>query len=273
MAVWYLVANAAMLVLSGALGWRSRRAGWTRIGPWIGRAVGLAVRVFLHGHPEVEQHLLALSDDYLYFATWEGPLVAFVAVALAARLRTQSVRRLALAALVLLTPWLLWYNVVLCLQPWYAMPGRLHDGAVYRQGTDYSCGPAAGLTLLRAAGVEASEGEMANLCLLRPGKGVSELELCRGLNVALRQRHRRATIRRAAPDELDSLPTPFLARTQRHGGAPHCVAVLAVRDDEVVVADPAQGRFVCARDDLLSEWTGLAITLDPASPQAPRGRP
>jgi len=235
--------------------------------------VGLAVRVFLHGHPEVEQHLLALSDDYLYFATWEGPLAVFVAVALAARLRTQAVRRPAFAALVLLTPWLLWHNVALCLQPRYAMPGRLEGGAIYRQGTDYSCGPAAGLTLLRAAGVAASEGEVANLCLLRPGEGVSELELCRGLNMALRRRHRRATIRRAAPDELDGLPTPFLARTQRLGGAPHCVAVLAVRDDEVVVADPAQGRFVCARDDLLSEWTGLAITLEPAPPQVPRGRP
>jgi ABC-type bacteriocin/lantibiotic exporter with double-glycine peptidase domain len=81
------------------------------------------------------------------------------------------------------------------------------------------------------------------------------------------------TIRRASAGELDRLPTPFLARTQRAGSAPHCIAVLAVRADEVVVSDPAQGRFVCARDDLLSEWTGLAITLDSPPASAATGRP
>ena len=260
----YLMINLAVISVAGFLGWRSRGLKVRRFFLCAaGAAIVMGLRAFLYAHPEYEQYLLALSDDYVYFAVWEAPVVMLMVFGLAARLESGRLRRLMVLMLVLLAPVFLWDSFAACVRPDYSMPARFDADGVCRQGTSYSCGPAAGVMLLRLAGEDISEGEMAELCLLRPNEGVTALELCRGLNIALRPKNQRATIQRAGPDQLARLRPPFLAEIRRPGSAEHCVVVLEIRDNEVVFADPAYGRFVSPKKEFLSQWANLVITVEP----------
>ena len=143
------------------------------------------------------------------------------------------------------------------------MAAQFDRNGVCRQATDYSCGPAAGVTLMKHFGTTMSEGEMAKLCVLKPGKGVTVIELCRGLNIALRRCGRSATVRQFTPGQLDEIPVPFLAEIRRKGSPDHCVVVLAVLEDCVIVADPAIGQLAEDRARFLRDWSGVAITAEP----------
>jgi len=265
MAWLYLALNGLILAAAALLGWRARRLRiWQFCLCIAGGIFVISVRNFLQAHPEYEQYLLRLSHDYLYFCSWDAPVALFLIFGMLARLQSRRLRRLAVTSFIALGPLFLWNNLSACLEPAYAMPAQFDRDGICRQATDYSCGPAAAVTILKLTGREISEGEMARLCLLRRGAGVTALELCRGLNVALESTDRQAAIRRVGPYGLDGIRTPFLAELKPLRSVEHCVVVLAVRQTEVVVGDPARGRITRTRDEFLREWTGLAITVSPA---------
>ena len=261
----YFVMNCTLLLLAAFCGWQMRRLRPRRFAACMAAAAALmCLRIFLHAHPEYEQYLLRwLSDDYIYFSAWEAPLAALMVFGLAAHLPGRRTRRLVVLALGVLAPLFLWDSFSTCLQPRYVMAAQFDADGVCRQGTSYSCGPAAAVMMLKFVDAEVSEGEMANLCLLRPDQGVTALELCRGLNIALRPWARRAVIERIPPDELDALRPPFLAQLRRGNVTMHCVVVVEVRSDTVLLADPARGRSIRSRSDFLRDWTGIAITVRP----------
>jgi predicted double-glycine peptidase len=263
----FLILNLILLWAAAFAGWRSRllhRRGF--FATMLAGAVLLLLRSFLHLRPEYEQHLLSLSSDYIYFASWGGPVSVLMIFALAGRLPKWQWRKAAVITMTLMMPVFLWSSLVACAMPNYSMAARFDSDDVCRQTTDYSCGPAAALTVLKRLGQDLSEGEMARLCLLRPNEGVSLLELCRGLNVALEGRPHRATIERHSIDDLTTGDTPFLAELQRPNAVDHCVAVLSVTDDVLVLGDPAYGKRVVGRDEFRKEWTGLIITVRPTTP-------
>jgi predicted double-glycine peptidase len=238
----------------------------------------MALRSFLYAHPEYEQHLLRLSDDYVYFVTWEAPLAVLMIFGLAARLPAvdaagRRVRRLILISTVLLAPLFLQHSVASCLQPRYNMAARFDPEGICRQATSFSCGPAAGVTLARMAGRRVSEGEMARLCLLRPGRGVTALELRRGLDIALRAVGRRARLQRVDDAGLAHLPPPFLAQLRREERPEHCVVVLQCSGGTVVLGDPAAGLRRVTLDWFLERWTGLVVTVSPELDDAIAGLP
>lgn len=264
----YLLLYVALLVCAAALGWALGRRDVRRFGLCLLGAAGLMLlRTFLYAHPEYEQHLLRFWDDYVYFADWGAPLGVLMAFALAARINARRVRRIVLAGLMLVAPIFLWDTAAVCLRPTYAMPARFDENGVCLQSTSHSCGPAAAVMVLRALGEDVSEGEMANLCLLRPGKGVTALELCRGLNVALRATGRRARIERLAAGELDDQRLPFLVELRRPDGRHHCVSVIHIADDVLTVGDPAFGRTTLDRERFLHRWTGIIITVGGPEPR------
>jgi predicted double-glycine peptidase len=261
----YLATNAAVMAMAGFLGWRSRRFGPRPLISLLAAASGLmALRTFLHLRPEYEQYLLRLSSDYVYFSAWEAQIAVLMAFALAGRLTGRRLRRAVAVALVLFGPLFLWDSVLPFFQPDYAMAARFDADQVCRQSTDYSCGPAAAVTMLKHYGAEMSEGEMARLCLLRPNEGVTVLELCRGLNLALRRVDRQALIERPELGDLPGLTRPFLAEVRRSPRAEHCVVVFDVRPELLVVGDPAYGKRVCSWDEFRHVWTGVVITAGPA---------
>ncbi|MFA4987398.1 MAG: cysteine peptidase family C39 domain-containing protein, partial [Candidatus Brocadiia bacterium] len=166
------------------------------------------------------------------------------------------------AAVALLSSLFLWDSLAAC-RPADPTPATMDDSGVYRQATSYDCGPAAAVTMLRTIGLPVDESKIAALSLLREGRGVTVLELCRGLDLALQGTNRRAAIRRLDADSLAHCPTPFLAEVRRGPAREHCVVVLEVLPDAVVLGDPARGRYGCLRSEFAREWTGLAITAQP----------
>ncbi|MFO7897805.1 MAG: cysteine peptidase family C39 domain-containing protein [Planctomycetota bacterium] len=258
----YLLLYVVLLVCAAVVGWAVGRRGGRGFGLCLLGAAGLMLlRTFLYAHPEYEQHLLLFWDDYVYFADWGAPLGVLMAFGLAARLNDRPIRRAIVIALALVAPVFCWDTAAVCLRPTYAMPARFDENGVCLQSTSHSCGPAAALMVVRALGEDVSEGEMANLCLLRPGKGVTALELCRGLNIALRATGRRGRIERLAAGELDGQRLPFLAELRRPDGRYHCVSVLDITDDVLTVGDPAFGQTTLDREQFLHRWTGIAITV------------
>jgi ATP-binding cassette subfamily B protein len=64
----------------------------------------------------------------------------------------------------------------------------------------------------------------------------------------------------AVPEALPDLPTPFVAHLVREGGG-HFVVVHEVRNNHLVVADPAKGLERYSRQGFLEVWTGNALLL------------
>ncbi len=262
----YLGIYLLVLIAAAVCGWSASKMSSRRFGLCLfGAAAVICLRALLYARPEYEQHLLFLWNDYVYFAEWSGPAAMLVVFAMAGRLEGVRVRRAVGAVLILIAPVFFWETAAVCLRPSYGMPARFDENEVCLQSTSHSCGPAAAVTLLHSMGKSVSEGEMANLTLLRPGQGVTALELTRGLNVALRSAGWRARIDRLNEQELAWQRRPFMAELRRPGGRFHCVVVRKVHSDSVVVADPAYGEKVVDMAGFLSEWTGITITAVPSA--------
>ena len=136
------------------------------------------------------------------------------------------------------------------------------DG-VCLQTSDYTCGAAALVTLLDRIGIEATEGEMAELSGTIPGRGVSDFQAAAGLREKLRMLNRseRVAIESCKAADLPSLPTPFLAGVKYSFWFDHMICVLEVTEDQVVVGDPLEGRVVWSRRQFESEWRGVVTVL------------
>lgn len=150
-------------------------------------------------------------------------------------------------------------------------------GDVCVQSSFSSCGAAAAATLLHAAGIDASEAEMAELCLTRPA-GTSLHGLYRGLKLKTAGTQWRVDIVMTR-DGLRASESPVLLNVwlprrgadldPRHErdwgwtpGRSHSVVLLGFRPDaKIDVADPNVGReqwFEAALDVL---WHGQGLRL------------
>ncbi len=129
------------------------------------------------------------------------------------------------------------------------------------QTTNYTCGPAAAVTALTKLGIDADEGNLAILSHSSPVVGT--LPQC--LADALAQRYADlgldCTFRLF--DSIDQLRDAdvTLAVVKDHLLADHCVAVLEVDQDIVVLADPVRGRQELSREQFADKWrfSGIAI--------------
>ncbi len=145
-----------------------------------------------------------------------------------------------------------------------ALPGRIDADGVCFQSTDFTCAPAAAVTALRRLGFDATEGEIA--VLSRSSPVVGTLPGC--LQTALQQRYGPAGLRCRYRyfDSLDQLEDAglTLAVVRDSFLVDHCVAVLAVSDKLVTVADPVMGKVRIPRERFEKLWryTGVVLTRD-----------
>jgi hypothetical protein len=134
------------------------------------------------------------------------------------------------------------------------------QGEVCIQTQPATCSAAAGATLLRHYGIEASEGEMADLCLTT-AQGTTFHGLFRALRIKTKGTPFRPTARRVALADLQAggnlpaivnvaLTGEVAERDERYArdwgwkiGVSHAVVVLAFPGDgRVLMADPSVGR-------------------------------
>jgi predicted double-glycine peptidase len=156
-----------------------------------------------------------------------------------------------------------------------ALQTQIDANGVCRQGTDYTCGPAAAVTGLRRLGIAAEEGEIAILARTSPVSG-TDTDL---LMSAMAGRYGREGIIVKYQDfkDLSALREAglTLAVVKHSFLVDHYVTVLEVTDQAVVVGDPLEGRVVYPPDAFKKKWrfAGLVIRrrLQAAAPRPAGG--
>ncbi len=137
----------------------------------------------------------------------------------------------------------------------------IDDNGVCRQSTRYTCGPAAAVTALLRLGLPASESQIAILSHTSPAAGT--LPAC--LSDALQKRYAAAGLH-CQYRKFDSI-----AQLARSGITlavvkdaflqDHCVAVLDVSEQAVIVADPVTGMTSIPREQFREIWRFSGVVL------------
>ena len=129
------------------------------------------------------------------------------------------------------------------------------------QTTDYSCGPAACVTLLSYLGVSASEGEMMRLCRTPPFGGTSLFRICRGLRLRLDSDPYRVKILDDGAARLREFGVPAIVMV----GKLHVVAV-RFDGDSVVLHDPLKRKpRRISFETYRRAYDGPAVVVTPAA--------
>ncbi len=152
------------------------------------------------------------------------------------------------------------------------------------QTTPYSCSAASAATILKAHGIDASEAEMAELCLTR--RGTNWMGLYRGIALKTEGTDWKPVVfetdanglqaRQAGPvilvAELPDSPSVDPVFREACGWIPgqaHSVVFFDfLTEDTIRMADPMFGRELWKASDLDVLWTGRAIGLMPRNEAA-----
>lgn len=141
------------------------------------------------------------------------------------------------------------------------LPGYLDEDGVCRQSTSFTCGPAAAVTALKKIGLEASESQIAVVSGTIPAVGTGMWDLSRGLQKLFSPEQLECRYARA--DSLEDLPQGevILAVLRQTFWLDHCVAVLKITPENVIVADPSNGLCSLPRQVFEASWRKTAIVL------------
>jgi hypothetical protein len=146
---------------------------------------------------------------------------------------------------------------------------RLDSNGICFQTTDYTCAPAAAVTVLRKLGLPAQEGEIAILSHTSPVVGT--LPGC--LQTALQNRYGKEGLR-CQYRHFDSIAQLkdtglTLAVVKSAFLSDHCVAVLEVSDGMITVADPVAGKKSLSYKQFEEIWRFSGIVLKRDSTHSP----
>jgi hypothetical protein len=148
---------------------------------------------------------------------------------------------------------------VLIGRPHEMLTGVVNAEGICHQTSGYSCAPASAAMLLHRHGVDATEKEMAELCVTRAGNsrvaGTTDSGLMRGLRHKLKDQ---ATPVITLPS-YERIPVPALVPIQLSPSLCHCILVSAVEPDQVRVLDPLYGRGTIPRAQFERMWCKSAI--------------
>jgi predicted double-glycine peptidase len=138
---------------------------------------------------------------------------------------------------------------------------RVDSDGVCRQSNDYTCGPAAAVTALRKLGLPAEEGQISILAHTSALTGTEPDVLA-----AVLQKHyaRDGLIAqyRGFRDVEDLKHAGLTVAVMRFNALQdHCVTVLGVETNKIVVADPLSGLTHISPQEFESRWQFVGIVL------------
>jgi predicted double-glycine peptidase len=138
---------------------------------------------------------------------------------------------------------------------------RIDGEGVCHQSNAYTCGPAAAVTILRKLGLPAEEGEIAILSHTSALTGTEPDVLARVLEKRYRSDGLVAEYR--AFRNVDELRNAGLtvAVVKFNALQDHCVAILGVETNRVMVGDPLNGLSSCSTDEFEDKWQFVGIVL------------
>ncbi|HEX41099.1 MAG TPA: hypothetical protein ENN81_03470 [Phycisphaerales bacterium] len=143
-----------------------------------------------------------------------------------------------------------------------ALQTTLTADGVCLQSTDYTCGPAAAVTALARLGISADEGQLAIHARANPVTGTLPAHLSAVLQRLYGDRGLRCRYQRFDSVAQLAQAGPTLAVLRDGRLRDHCVAILAVSDETVTLADPALGRISLGRQQFAAQWRHRAIVLE-----------
>jgi len=138
---------------------------------------------------------------------------------------------------------------------------RIGADGVCRQSNDYTCGPAAAVTVLRKLGFPAEEGEIAILSHSSSLTGTEPDALAK----ALQRRYGSdgLVVEYRGFRDVNELRSAGLAVAvlQFKALQDHCVAILGVETNGVIVGDPLSGLSSVSIEEFENKWRFVGIVL------------
>jgi predicted double-glycine peptidase len=138
---------------------------------------------------------------------------------------------------------------------------RMDANGVCRQSNEYTCGPAAAVSLLRKLGLVAEEGEIAILAHTSSLTGTEPDVLAK----ALQKRYRTdgLVVEYRSFRSLEELKNagPTIAVMKFNALQEHCVAIFGIQTNGILVADPLSGLSVVSAEEFENKWTFVGIVL------------
>jgi Peptidase C39 family len=258
---WFLLTvavNAGAFAAGLSLCRRCRRAA---TGFFALAVFTLLAKGILNWRPDWEFALFPFPD-YLYVQSWLGYPIGLFTMGLGVGLLPRFPDRRALAVLAAFV-----FCLSLWSERWMLMPAGHESDRVAdpdhhcMQSTGWSCAAAACVTLLSYLEVEATEGEMIELCRTQPASGTSIFRICRGLRLKLPAQEYDIRIVNGDPASLRELGLPAIVTEN----LAHVVTV-SFSGDSVTVHDPA---WPVAREMTFEEYQevygGYAVVVSPAN--------
>jgi len=156
-----------------------------------------------------------------------------------------------------------------------ALRTRIDADSICRQSNDYTCGPAAAVTALRKLGFPAEEGEIAILAHANALTGTEPDVLAAVLQERYGPEGLIAEYRAFRKVEELKAAGLTIAVIKFNALQDHCVTVLGVEGDRVLVGDPLNGLSRMSREEFESKWLYAGIVLrkesqPTATPSKPR---
>jgi predicted double-glycine peptidase len=138
---------------------------------------------------------------------------------------------------------------------------HIDRNGVCRQSTNYTCGPAAAVTALRAVGIDATEADLAVAAHTNRATGTEPDVLAAVLADRYASQGLHVEYRPFA--HCGDLPRgrPVIALINYQFVVDHYVTILDVTDSTVLVGDPVSGRTRVSHADFERDWRGVGIVL------------
>jgi predicted double-glycine peptidase len=178
-----------------------------------------------------------------------------------------SRKREKILMMVFVSGFVVYYSVMPFLGPMFVrgelkrLKTEMDKDGVCRQGTDYTCGPAAAVTALKCLKVPAEEGQLAIASHTSSYGGTPGDSLA----LAIRDLYGREGVvcdyrLFKSVSEMKEI-CPVIAQVKFRFLIDHFVAVLQVTDKYVIVGDPLFGRYKHSRRDFESIWRYSGVVV------------
>lgn len=146
---------------------------------------------------------------------------------------------------------------------------RVDSDGICLQSTDYTCGPASAVTVVRKLGLPCEEGEIAILAHTSQAMGTPPGILAETLQKRYARDGLRCQLQHfRSVAELRSAGL-VLALIKFGLMVDHYLVILEVTDKTVVVGDPLSGKAILTHEEFAKKWrfSGIVVSRDGAVPQ------
>ena len=239
----------------------AKRIWWILIGV-VATVPGILLVIYYTG-------VLGEAEWFYRFRSWPATELTAAGAGLLAgivesgRMRTSWLKRYTSAAfipfLVLLVVTIPYLKQIFLRPDWNAFQDNWTHG-VCLQSSESSCGPASATTLLKLAGITATEKEVAQASFTTR-RGTENWYLIR----TMRRLGLKVDYRIQTPD-VNALPYPAIVGVRLNGsiGPGHFIAVLGKSGDKYILGDPMRGREEVGTTELLNRYyfTGFSMVAE-----------